>query len=497
MFAAILEARVNDRGAGRRWSALGLALAALLAGLFGCAEPESGAAATDAPYARVVLVTLDTLRADHLGGYGYFLDTSPFLDSLAEEGVLFEDVRTVVPHTAPAHASLLTGRMPHEHGVLRNGESLAAHVPTLASEFAGAGFETAAIVATAFLGRVANGFDHVDAGRKDADAVTAAARAWLEQRTGDAPFLLWVHYFDAHESGLRPHGADRHAFDALRREDAATGDEPYERLARLHGLPADPAAFPSTAWGFTRDADGRRAPEWIEDADDYALAVGAYDAKVRRIDTALRDLHAALASSEEPTLWIVTADHGEGLGSHGVRGHGEHLFDEQLRVPLVLWASDGSLPARRVAAPCTLLDLHPTLLELVGAEVEPASDWAGRSLWPLARGSEAWAAERPIFGVRRPVDDVRHHGGQGWEDGDVTSVVVAGKKLILREAGPDLLFDLENDPRELNDLGPDANLDPALREVAERWAREAATAGKAPSVAPELIEELRDLGYAE
>ena len=302
----------------------------------------------------ILLVTLDTTRADRIGCYGRADAGTPALDALAARGARFERAYTTAPITLPAHASLLTGSYPPYHGLRDNGlAALDESVETLAETCRRAGLRTAAAVSGLPVARtfgLAQGFELYDdefppaqGGASGAirerrgDATVRAARAWLETLAPDEPFFLWVHLFDPHE--------------------------PYQAPAEFaRRLPGDP-----------------------------------YQAEVSFADSSLGDLVAALAGLErrDDTLVCVAADHGEGLGEHGEDTHALLLYDSTLRVPLIL-AGPGIEP-RVVGAPVSLADVAATLVELAAIEDGGTfSSRAGRSLVPLLHG-EALAARELYF----------------------------------------------------------------------------------------------------
>jgi len=300
---------------------------------------ETGAAAGRS----LVLITLDTTRADRIGCYGYPGAETPNLDLLAAEGVRFADVVTPVPMTLPAHASLLTGLDPPDHEVRANGEySLGPEHTTLAEALAGAGYETAAFVSSFVLARrfgLAQGFDVYDddleaargsafeqQNERSAAAVTGAALAWVERRGagGGRPFFLWVHYFGAHD--------------------------PYE---------------PPSPWR-ERHADS------------------PYDGEIASVDAAVGRLLEGVAAFVPPERSVIVAvgDHGESLQEHAERYHSRSLYEGAIRVPLLI-AAPGAIAAGgavddRVVG---LVDLYPTLLDLLGVARPPGGPpLDGRSL---------------------------------------------------------------------------------------------------------------------
>jgi arylsulfatase A-like enzyme len=284
----------------------------------------------------VLLITLDTTRLDRLGCYGHTGGTSTAIDGLANAGIRFEQAYAQVPLTLPSHASMLTGTYPGVNGLHVNGSSsLGASLPTLAESFSVNGYRTGAFVSSFVLHRVfglARGFDHYDddlAGsggssafeiERPADEVTGVALDWLGA-SQDQPFFAWVHYYDAHVP-YRPPQEFRSRFD-----DAYDGE----------------IAFMDSQIG--------RLIAWLEQQD-------------------LRD----------DTLIVVAADHGESFDEHGEPQHGLFVYDTTVRVPLIL-----SWPARLAAGvtveqPVRLVDLFPTVLELMGWNTDPErSKWDCRT----------------------------------------------------------------------------------------------------------------------
>jgi arylsulfatase A-like enzyme len=449
-------------------------------------------------YARVVLVTIDTLRADHLASYGYPREVSPFIDGLASRGVRFSQAMATMAHTAPSHASMFTGLSPTLHGVRQNGQRLPAATPTLAAALRAAGWETAAFASAAFLGAIANGFETVSAAPRPAGELTRAAIAWIAERDASRPFFLWVHYYDVHEwyHALAPE-SERAAVRAAGRFD----QEPtFEQAAAQHGWPTapGPGGFEPLDWGLV-PAWGKVRPFRVGSRDEALAWIDSYDARIARVDREIRRLFEFVEALRppEPVLWIVTSDHGEGLGGHGLYGHGEYVYAEALRVPLIFFASDRSLPPTTVDALVSLVDLAPTLAALLGlapAALGPASE--GVSLLPLLRGAGG-AAGRPVFAERRPLDDLRR--ALGWQHDEVYALQAGSRKYIRVEGGRDEFYDLASDPLELrNRIDEPIPERDELRRLLD--AKLASRRGSAPSAEPpdaRYVEELRALGYVK
>jgi arylsulfatase A-like enzyme len=432
-------------------------------------------------YERVVLVTIDTLRADHVSAYGYRRRTTPFLDSLAQRGVLFGRASAVISHTAPSHSSMLTGLPPLVHGVLHNGYQMDENAVDLARVFAAAGFETAACVNTEFLQGVARSFQSVHATTERGEEVVKQARAWLtEERRGER-FFLWVHLFDPHR--WKGFAVEIEA-ERLFRGKTPPDFEGY--LMDLHGLSRlGTEGLLSQRW----DTEVGKLVE-LESVAQYLRFVEAYDTLIHYADERLRSLYEAVEELKlpGPTLWIVTADHGEGLGSHGMAGHGGHIYQEQLAVPLVVHASDGSLAPRRVEALTTHLDLFPTLVETLGGSVSGSAGLLeGRSLWPLIRGERVDWSKRIVFAQRKPTGETLY------------SLRSERFKLLHSQSNADELYDLAADPRELdNRFEAELPERTALeRELEQRLRLFEANAqgGEEQEIPEEWMGELRDLGY--
>lgn len=384
-------------------AALVCSIACVALAITGCPSSvdEPGPETKDGP-PNLLLITIDTLRADRLGSYGYELDTSPRLDALAHSGVRFADATVPVPKTWPATASLLTGNSPHTTGV-----RLAPRVPlpeknvTLAELLQRGGYTTGAVVSNVNLSRhfrYDQGFD---------DFVESWAEAYAEetgggtlQRTGanitkkytdgarvtdqglrvldelrarDRPFFLWVHYLDPHGPYMPPEEylalfEGRHESRVLTPKEVPA----YQRVVP-----------PGRKWGFSLDLA------------DYEAR---YDGEVRRMDDQLARLLEGLDERglRDSTLVAVTADHGESFGEHGLHlEHGNGPYQSTAHVPLILsWP--GHLPAEHVVeAPVGLIDVAPTLLELLGQPVPEGLD--GRSLSKLIDSSRPGTPPALVF----------------------------------------------------------------------------------------------------
>ena len=428
-------------------------------------------AAPPAPASRfpnVLLITVDTLRADRVSSYGYARPTTPNLDKLLARGVRFAQTRTVEPLTTPALASLLTSRYPHEHGATRNGMRLRGGLPSLARVLGQRGFGTGAFVGNWTLRDAISGLgEHFQTYRQIAsrkrwlvlkgeatgDDLTAAALEWLtklREDSPDRPFLLWVHYVEPHA--------------------------PYRTQA---------AFTKALGYGGRRDlAPGER-----------------YDTEIAFADHAIGELLAGVAklANGEDTIVAFAGDHGESLGEHGYWGHGRHLYENNLRVPMgIAW--EGKLQPAVVSAPVTLLDLAPTVLGLIGY---PALREARGFDWtPVLRGREPAPHRAAYFqahkGAVQSVEDARRARRRGLLE---VALLVGGRKETLRlRGGERWLVDVASDPGDQHNLadrrsGPSPDL--------RRWqllveqGLISADQLPPPTLDRETEEQLRALGYTD
>jgi arylsulfatase A-like enzyme len=417
----------------------------------------------------IVVITVDALRADHLGSYGYPKATSPNIDRLMSHGLRFKRAWTPEPLTAPAMCSMVTGLEPHVHAATRNGLRMQPGLNSLPKILADKGWRTAAFVGTwtlkdnlTLLGEHFETYGERLERRRwfgilnseaTCEDVTDDALDWMgeERKKGpEKPFFLWVHYIEPHA--------------------------PY----RFHSEYADRLGV----------------------NDDKLTKKDRYDTEIAAVDESIaRLLKGLLQVVDDKDLVVVfTADHGESLGEHDYWGHGRYLYEPSLRIPLsIVWP--GVIPARTVSSQATLLDIMPTLLELVGVEV--SADLPGKSWAKTARGAEELEERTGCYQAHRGAvhggthdDDRKRSKGLLWVgviNGDRKEIIKVNRQLIQ-------IYDLATDPGELENLAPvDAKPSDA---VAACLARVADGLGSLDTLATrklddQTVEQLRALGYLE
>jgi len=426
----------------RRILAAGTVLLAALALVPACSSKPPA----DASGMNLLVITLDTTRADAVGLYGNKDGVTPRIDELGRTGIVFKECYTPAPLTLPAHCSLFTGRYPVGHGVRNNGTyTLPASVPTLARLFKDKGYETAAVVASFTVAAkfgLAQGFDTYEEdfenGRSilnflaeiPADRVAAKFERWLDRRAG-GKFFGWIHFYDAH-SPYVPHG-----------EPVPSGKEAAWRL--------------------------------------YEGEVRFVDAHVGKIVQALRD-----KGLYDNTLIVIVGDHGEAFGEHKEQGHGIFCYEESLRVPLVLHNPRLFKEPKIVAGRVSLVDVLPSLLELFG--VKTPSGVQGRSFWGLAAGKEKG---------RREIYFESLFGQEEYNWAPLTGLIEGPSKYISLPE-PEL-YDIDADPGEKADLF--AVRRDAAREIdkkLETFVRRIASAEKGAGrreLSSGDVEKLKSLGY--
>lgn len=449
-----------------------------------CAGPARADTADKDPH-NIVIVTVDTLRADHLSENGYFRDAAPFINSLAKQGVNFQNAFTCSAHTAPAHASMFTSLYPFEHRVRRNLEGLHRNTLNIASYLQEHGYQVGGFSAVQFMeGRV--GFPKLAPEyRWDDTAITdrfwfrnasqniTRAKRWLATKKQDQRLFLWIHFYDVHEWMKRFHLPK----EFLTFFDGASGEKMQSALEQQNGPSADN----------------------FKKKERFFRANNRYDARLRFADHHLRDLYEYMnkMSFNENTLWIITSDHGEGLNNHRYLYHGEHFYQEQLHVPLI-FHSTSAATSLRVKTLVRTVDIFPTVAHLIGKPLDKiTAKLRGVSLVPLLTSGK-WESEDPFkfsFAERRPRDSDRWH--RSWREGEAFSLHNLTRKLIHYTSGTDLYFDLRIDPFELHSSTEHPHythdLEQLLRITAARSGSPVDSA--APDYDDEAIKELTALGY--
>jgi arylsulfatase A-like enzyme/Tfp pilus assembly protein PilF len=398
----------------------------------------------------VILLTLDTTRADHLGCYGWPYIRTPHLDSLAGRGVLFEQAATAAPLTLPAHCTIMTGMYPTYHGVRVNGNTALNDEQTTVAEVLHAqGYRTGAFVGAFVLdGRwgLKQGFDsyddqfdlkkykHLDLGevQRPGNLVMDAALAWLEEKKA-APFFAWIHLYDPHTPYAPP--------------------EPYATEYAGRGL----AALYDGEIAFMDDQIGR-CLSWLEK--------NGLDRK---------------------TVLVLIGDHGEGLGNHGEASHGYFIYDYVLHVPFIVVAPFPELRGKRVSSQVSAVDVFPTVLEL--ANIKSSFEVQGRSLLP-AMFEPKKASSRPAYS-----ESMAPNIQYGWSA--LRSLRTTRYKFV--DAPRPELYDISQDAKELTDLaGGTPAVARRMKEELDRLVEETGRGAPKPQAAnldKDTVERLSALGY--
>jgi arylsulfatase A-like enzyme len=430
----------------------------------------------------LILMSVDTLRPDHLGCYGYARDTSPSIDRLAREGALFRNAVSQSPWTLPSHASMFTSLYSREHGVVRDDRSLAPRFDTLAEYVKDRGYRTAAFTGGGYMHRrfgLSQGFEVYEDTYADStgtyqpflDVHWSAFRGmmldWLEKNSGE-PFFLFIHSYDVHK--------------------------PYNPPARFV-IPWYPECRGEII-SFTghdilvvkeENRQAERIPVASLTPSQRDHVISHYDGEIRQLDEEigilLRELERLGVLDE--TIVVLTSDHGEQFLEHGGLGHRNTLFEEEMKVPLIVRIPSMIMAGTAVDEPVGLIDLMPSLLELLGVT---HGKLHGRSFLPLLVG----------------------HGKNGeifaeYEEAGLSMVRKGNHKLIAAAGGrPLFLFDLALDPAEQEnlrdrDFGKTHELSALLEERLASFgkAEKVEEAPEAPGENEYLRDQLKALGYIE
>ncbi len=425
----------------------------------------------------LVVMTLDTLRADMVGAYGNPDGHTPNLDALAAQGTLFLNTYAPMATTFPSHATMFTGVYPRNHGVRWNGDSLEPQWGTLAETLEDQGYETAAFVsykAMVSKGGLGQGFQTVSDPVKipGAETIRAGSKVndladdWLKKRP--APFFLWVHYFEAHSPyKVTPYAAEKlEGYDGILADGASSED-----LTALKG-------------------------KWARSPADRAALRALYEGSVREADQLVAEFLTLLdrTGQRDNTLLVVVGDHGQMLGELGVAGHGAMLWEEILRVPFFIIDPRNPSATRRVEERVALVDLFPTLVDLLG--IETTSTWQGRS---LAKALNGEPLEGKIY--YSEVRSMEMNKAKTQEDNQEHLIAVfrGDHKLVLKGGEP-TLYNLKYDPmtrRPVGKVGEQTRQE--LTELGELFKNENPEQFMRPTsiLDPDTEKELRALGYIE
>ena len=477
----VRRARIlNNEGIVRRVLIL-LALPAMVLSTSACTPSDPPPA-----HPNVLLVSIDTLRSDHLGAYGYERDTSPSMDRLAREGVLFESAISASSWTLPSHTTLLTGMPPEAHGVDTSRKRLVDEAVTLAETFRGAGYTTAAFVSGPYLRALYGhdqGFETYDEStvwpKRDVHTKPTSPQLerlvveWLEAWQGSSnprPFFVFLHMWDPHYDFMPP--------------------PPYDTLF-------DPD-YQGELGGAIFDTDQVR-PDM--EPRDLEHLIALYDGEIRFTDDHLGRILAELerVGVSEDTIVIVTSDHGEEFFEHGQKGHSKGLYEEVVRIPWIIRYPRRVAPGQRFSQQVRLMDVGPTILGLAGVEGDfgtgSQAAFRERDLSPWLLGLESPASFPRLTAFLHEAAFVRRH-----------AIRTPQHKLIdvRRQKGRSVeVYDLRVDPGERNNLESQTkhawtrgNLQRRLNAWRKHW-------GVGPrfsdsvSLDPADVEQLRALGYLE
>jgi arylsulfatase A-like enzyme len=423
----------------------------------------------------VLLITLDTLRADALGCHGYSRPTSPFIDGIAEEGLRFENAMAQASWTLPSLASLMTSQYPQEIGMTNFNSKFSDNALRAAEIYRNNGYQTAGFITCDFLARnrgFAEGFDVYEEHLNNALAedLNRSVFKWLASRDPEKPYFLWIHYFDIHADYDPPIPFDKSFGQSFEKKELGTASHLQNLLKNSQQMSEE-------------DTDGVRL---------------LYDQEIHYLDSKLQDLwnHFKNEDALHDTVTVIASDHGEEFREHGGMLHTTSLYEELVHVPLILHCP-GKIPSgKTVQAPVQNLDILPTLLELCG--LTPNCNLKGTSLLP---SFEAEPEDSFCFSHL----EVSQDGGSylDWKPSLFRTLYMA------RKGADKMIYDAKDDSYEFYDL----KLDPAetcnryevsnpkcieLKEALSQWI-ESHKKEDAESVdmEREVLERLEALGYIE
>ncbi len=487
------------------WRLLSMVLVSLILG--GCAEESREPN-------HLILVSIDTLRADFLGCYGHPFVQSPHLDQLAENGVRFHTHISAAPSTLSSHTSLMTGTYPQRHGVARNGFRVPDDNETLAEVLVGAGFRTAAFIGAAPLGPAVNfhqGFQHYDGSsaftlrgdernpsgvERPASDVTDSVLAWLdsEDSSFDDRLFLFVHYFDVH-----------HPYQAPPPYAGMYGRHPYDSISERQRVWIDVTK--------KLEAEGAQdleqhyhdvRPQLFELEGRGKTLAAAYAEEITYTDAEIGRLFEGLRSRGlwNDALVVVTSDHGETMLEHSpVFDHGATVYDTEVRTPLLFRLPDERLAGTVIAPLVSATDVFPTVLDFLG--VPHSHEVDGQSLRTLMQAGKETTPRFAFSEATKPFREERFDSHPRWRNLDkFRSVRNDRYKLMIRIPDRQIrLYDLESDPWETTNLILSGEYDQdvlsEMRQQLDNWTAQARPFRSDMVELKEQLDALRELGYLE
>ncbi|MFC2092023.1 sulfatase [Elusimicrobiota bacterium] len=462
----------------------------------------------------IIFIVIDTLRADHLQSYGYLRTTSPFIDTLADKGILFRNVFSQSATTVPSHASLFTSLYPAQINVLKNGHVLDQHFITLAELLRSHGFETAAFVSTNTHFKAANldqGFGYFNEPDTDtriepyrtADKTTTNAIKWIKNRNSQKNLFLWLHFYDTHSPYTPP--AIHRIFNT---------DERFLKFLKD-----------------THKADFRFFSKLGLQNRFICNIIDSYDGEIRFVDTELHRFFDFFNNFQlkKKTLWIITSDHGEGLGNHRWIGHSKNIYNEQLHIPLIFFFSSVEHDNKEFDDIVELTDIFPTIMDIT--RIDPSNissqEIQGTSLMPLLNNiakknprTDAFS-QREIYDTlntennsinelkihfklsKKPSEQMLHAIKKSfinYEKGDAFSIQNKKFKYVYKTGCKDEFYNIANDPYETANLINRFCIDKILLRYKLKKMIQVLNKNmlaEPRSVDPVTKEKLKSLGYAQ
>jgi arylsulfatase A-like enzyme len=456
----------------------------------------------------VLIYVVCTLRPDHMSLYGYARDTTPFLKKLGSSAVVFDAAHAQAPWTKPSVSSLMTSLHAAAHGLVNDTDTIPKGATTLAEQLRSTGYVTASIVANPFAGRTSGldrGFDYmmeypvvqrnrtdaVDRGT-DSAAINRAILPWIE-RHRDEPFFLYVQSTDPHAPYRPP--ADEEARFANPAE-TTTFNRDYGKLrdVRAYGGGATVSQAEMRSKGVDIETYTKRAK------DRYDAEIAHNDKSIEQLIGKLKDVGAL-----DNTLVIIASDHGEEFWEHGFGAHGHSVYNELIRVALLVWNPRLLPTPRRISEPVQLIDIMPTVLEMVDGKVPDGIH--GQSLLPLLKG-QPFTRSAPVMASKLALPKAKEGGGVPENLTDSFARIDGRWKFIYRAQATRAglkqaeLYDRKADPGDRNDLATqEKDVTARLTQQVVEWVdvqkqvRKQLGPGGTSKIDSQTLERLRSLGY--
>ncbi len=464
----------------------------------------------------IFLITIDTLRADHLSCYGYPRKITPFIDNLAKEGIIFNNAYSNIASTAPAHSSIFTGLYPRIHGVLKNWFKLDERFQTIAEILKEKGFKTYAFTSVGLFGacNLYQGFDFYNEpidprikkkyGKKYRDAKLTFRKikeyfSSFKKKENKDKHFIWIHLFDPH----RPYYPPNIFLSKIKNlTDKRKMINFWEKEHRINPLVYKGEVFKHREKNRYFKEMGDLKHEGMSAIDIMYEQINLYDAEIMYMDSVLREIFFYFEKKglNKHSLWIITGDHGEGLGNHNWFTHAKHIYKEHIHIPLIFYFNNKEM-GKKITEVVEHPDILPTIIDLLSLNNKEKDTLSGKSLIHFIYNSgkkynKSFSfAQREVFKTRKQLKKIPDY--VVYEKGDKYSIIDKRYHYIYKTTGVEEFFNIIDDPYEIHSLLRGTSLRRKYKGILFKLLKKIKRKTTVKKASEKEIRKIKSLGYVE